>query len=205
MAPAMTASPWPLPLISPCRFSEHVWYTSGRLSKKAWRWSRNVARAPKRSKSGGSRRRSRGRKGKSKGKGKKRPKAGKARKTRSAGRRMRTMRASVEVSRWFPGIGLCLSVSMFVCLSVPVCVSVCLSPSLSRCACVCVCVCARVRACVRVCVRARIRVCGSKSLIQSHCSTKSENKISRLPTPKVLQSCDHDTLTDRHHHHHQRL
>ena len=107
------------------------------------------------------------------------------------------------------GLGEWTVVTLFysVCLSVclPVCVSVCLSPSLSRCACVCVCVCARVRACVRVCVRARIRVCGSKSLIQSHCSTKSENKISRLPTPKVLQSCDHDTLTDRHHHHHQRL
>ena len=57
---------------------------------------------------------------------------------------------------------------------------------------VCVCVRARVRACV--CVRERIRVCASKSLIQSYCSTKSKKKISRLQTPKVLESCDHDTL-----------
>ena len=81
---------------------------------------------------------------------------------------------------------LCLS----ICLSLPVCLSVSLSVSLSlpRCACVCVCVYARTRACARVCVRARIRVCASKSLIQSYRSTKSEKKISRLQTPKVLES-----------------
>ncbi|XP_076441683.1 neurotrypsin-like [Babylonia areolata] len=88
---------------------EHVWYTSGRLSKKAWRWSKNVARTPKRSKSKRKgKRRGKGKKGKGK-KGKKRSKGDKrrprSRKPRSAKRRMRRVRSSVVASKWFPGWG----------------------------------------------------------------------------------------------------